>query len=159
MLPKASIDQRGTNTGFIAATFDGFTALFSPESIVAIEQRSNLTDHRDTYAMYRSGRVNARVFALSRALRPIAKTDRPYFIVARHQAGTFGLACDELQVINSSRVSFRLIPKSLKCGNSPIEAFAQFGKKIVFQCSLDAIAALLPLEDAEAHAHEQSHMA
>lgn len=159
MLPKASTDQTGAAAGFLAATFDGFTALFPQQSVVAVEQRSHLTEHQDTYAVYREGGMQARVFSLSRAFQPLAKTDRPYFIIARYRGGTFGLACDELQAVNSSRVSLRLVPTSLKCGNSPIEAFAQFGKKLAFQCSLEAIAALLPLEEAQAHAHEQSHPA
>jgi hypothetical protein len=158
MLPKASIDLRA-GAGFLAATFDGFTALFSQQDVMTVEQRSHLTDHKSTYSMYRGSGISARVFSLSRGLEPVAKTDRPYFIVARHRGGFFGLACDELQAINSSQVSLKSIPASLKCGNSPIEAFALFGKKIAFQCSLEAIAALLPLEDVKAHAHEQSHPA
>ena len=159
MLPKASTDHLRAGAGFLAATFDGFTALFPQQSVMTVEQRSHLTEHRDTYAVYRGSGISARVFSLSRAFQPIAKTDRPYFIVARYRGGVFGLACDELQAINSAQVSLKLIPTSLKCGNSPIEAFALFGKKIAFQCSLDAIAALLPLEDVEAHAPEQSHPA
>lgn len=160
MLPKPSIDQLGMTAGFLAATFDGFTALFPAQSIVAVEQRANLTDHQDTYAMYRKNSMNARVFSLSRALQPTPENGRPYFIIARYQGGEFGLACDELQVINSSRVNLKLIPTSLKCGDSPIEAFAQFGKRIVYQCSLEAIAALLPLDDVEEiHEYEQGHPA
>lgn len=159
MLPKASTDGLRAAGGFLAATFDGFTALFPQQGVMAVEQRSHLTDHRNTYAMYRGSGISARVFSLSRVFEPMAKVDRPYFIVARYRGGLFGLACDELQAINSSQISLKSIPSSLKCGNSPIEAFAQFGKKIAFQCSLEAIAALLPLEDVEEHAYEQSHPA
>lgn len=158
MLPKASIDLRA-GAGFLAATFDGFTALFSQRDVMTVEQRSHLTDHGSTYAVYRGSGISARVFSLSRGLEPVAKADRPYFIVARYRGGFFGLACDELQAINPSQISLKSIPTSLKCGNSPIEAFALFGKKIAFQCSLEAIAALLPLEDVKAHEHEQSHPA
>jgi hypothetical protein len=158
MLPKTSTDPRA-KTGFLAATFDGFTALFPQQDVMTVEQRSHLSEHEDSYAMYRSGGVSARVFSLSRGFEPIAKSDRPYFIVARHRGGFFGLACDELQAINPSQISLKSIPASLKCGNSPIEAFALFGKKIAFQCSLEAIAALLPLENVKAHAQEQSHPA
>lgn len=159
MLPKASTDGPRAGAGFLAATFDGFTALFPQQGVMAVEQRSHLTDHQDAYAMYRGSGISARVFSLSRGFQPMARIDRPYFIVARYRGGLFGLACDELQAVNLSQLSLKSIPSSLKCGNSPIEAFALFGKKIVFQCSLEAIAALLPLEDVEAHAHEQSHPA
>jgi hypothetical protein len=127
--------------------------------VLTVEQRSHLSEHEDSYAMYRNGGVNARVFSLSRGFEPVARTDRPYFIVARHRGGFFGLACDELQAVNPSQLSLKSIPASLKCGNSPIEAFALFGKKIAFQCSLEAIAALLPLEDVGTHEQEQSHTA
>lgn len=159
MLPRASTDSLRAGAGFLAATFDGFTALFPQQRVMAVEQRSHLTNHRNAYSMYRGSGISARVFSLSRAFQPMAKIDRPYFIVARYRGGWFGLACDELQAINLSQLSLKSIPASLKCGNSPIEAFAQFGKKIAFQCSLEAIAALLPLEDVEAHAQEQSHPA
>lgn len=158
MLPKASTDPR-TRTGFLAATFDGFTALFPQQDVMTVEQRSHLTGHEAGYAVYRGSGISARVFSLSRGFEPVAKSDRPYFIVARHRGGFFGLACDELQAINPSQISLKSIPASLKCGNSPIEAFALFGKKIAFQCSLEAIAALLPLDDVKNHAHEQSHPA
>lgn len=159
MLPKTSTDGLRAGGGFLAATFDGFTALFPQRDVMTVEQRSHLTEHRGSYAMYRGSGISARVFALSRAFQPMAKIERPYFIVARYHGGLFGLACDELQAINPSQISLKSIPASLRCGNSPIEAFAQFGKKIAFQCSLEGIAALLPLEDVEAHAYEQSHPA
>lgn len=159
MSPKASTESLRAGAGFLAATFDGFTALFPQQDVMTVEQRSHLTEHRDAYAMYRGGGISARVFSLSRAFQPMAKIDRPYFIVARYRGGLFGLACDELQAIKSSQISLRSIPSSLKCGNSPIESFAQFGKKMAFQCSLEAIAALLPLEDVETHEYEQSHPA
>lgn len=158
MLPKTSTDPRA-RAGFLAATFDGFTAIFPQQDVMTVEQRSHLSEHEGSYAMYRSGGVNARVFSLSRGFEPMTKSDRPYFIVARHRGGFFGLTCDELQTINPSQISLKSIPASLRCGNSPIEAFALFGKKIAFQCSLEAIAALLPLEDVKAHAQEQSHPA
>ncbi len=158
MLPKASTDLHA-GKGFLAATFDGFTALFPQRDVMTVEQRSHLSGHESTYAMYRGSGISARVFSLSRGLEPVAETGRPYFIVARYRGGFFGLACDELQAINPSQISLKSIPASLKCGNSPIEAFALFGKKIAFQCSLEAIAALLPLEDVKSHAHEQSHPA
>lgn len=159
MLPRASTEGLRVRAGFLAATFDGFTALFPQQDVMTVEQRTHLTDHGDTYAMYHGGGISAPVFSLSRTFEPMARTERPYFIVARHRGGLFGLACDELQAINPAQVSLKSIPASLKCGDSPIEAFALFGKKIVFQCSLEAIAALLPLDDVENHAHEQSHPA
>lgn len=159
MPPKASTDSLRSGAGFLAATFDGFTAFFPQQDVLTVEQRSHLTGHHDSYAMYQSGGISAPVFALSRGFEPLAGTERPYFIVARHRGGFFGLACDELQAINPSQISLKAIPPSLKCGNSPIEAFAFFGKKIAFQCSLEAIAALLPLDRIEADADEQSHPA
>lgn len=158
MFPRSSIESNAA-AGFVAATFDGFTALFSQANIVAVEQKSHLTDCRGLRAVYRKGDIHALVFSLSRSLEPVAQLDRPFFIVARHKGGAFGLSCDELQVISSSRIKLRAIPDSLKCGKSPIESFAQFGKKIFFQCSLDAIADLLPPEETESHECEQSHPA
>jgi hypothetical protein len=159
MLPKTSTEGQRAGAGFLAATFDGFTALFPQQDVMTVEQRSRLTEHQNNHAMYHGGGFSARVFSLSRAFQPMAKIDRPYFIVARYRGGLFGLACDELQAINASQISLKSIPASLKCGNSPIEAFAQFGKKMAFQCSLEAIAALLPLEGVEADEQEQSHPA
>lgn len=156
MLPKASVECLRSGAGFLAATFDGFTALFPQHDVITVEQRSNLTDHHDSYAIYHWGRIDAPVFALSRTFQPVAKIDRPYFFIARYGGGVFGLACDELQAVKSSQVNLKLIPASLKSGNSPIEAFARFGKKLAFQCSLDGIAALLPLDDVKNHAQNQS---
>ncbi|MBX3665032.1 MAG: hypothetical protein KIT13_05275 [Burkholderiales bacterium] len=156
MLSKIPIDGSPAASGFLLAAFDGFSALFAQRDVSVIEQRSVLANPRDCYAEYCKGDLSVRVFSLSKGFAPLAPADRPFFFVARCRAGAFGLACDELQVVNASRVSIKAIPASLKCGESPIEGYAQFGKRVAFLCSLEAIADLLPLTDTGVVDHEQS---
>jgi hypothetical protein len=157
MLQPRLTDRANGLSGYVAVSFDGFTLLFDQGEITGVEQSDRLEAHDGGVATYRENGLETRVFALSKALRPMANSARPIFVLARHRSGRFGLACDEVRVLAASRIRLGVIPASLRSGRSPIEAYARLGEQVMFQCSAGALAALLAREeDNERHGNEQS---
>jgi len=146
MPAPVSTDTEAVSSGYVAVRFDGRMLIFDQDDIVKVDQRDCLLHtegQRPLFSDEENG-IQSTVFALSSSLSPVDDVERPLFVIARHDKGLYGLACEEVTVIGGKRISLNDLPGSLRGPQSPLRAYAQVGDHVGYYCETGALASLLP---------------